>query len=342
MADESIVEDDVLSMDPDPSPDPAQVTSEPVSTPEPAEPQFSLAEFVKSQGFEPGDFDSDEALAGSLLSKLKEAEAVAAYAQQRPEPEPEPQPEPEPTDEWSWDSHASKHWNVPEKNPAWEAMIANGDVVQNEEGRWVAHPEKKWLSANPEIANMNAWQKAYREHTEQMLSNPAQWMRDVLEPYFDRRYARPDQIQESLQGQQTTEYLNSLERQLAPHLYKNPQLSAEYGSEQFTSNLQEYGQRFFGLMEDFMASGASNVDAAQKALKYAPPPQETQPAEDTPAPASAPAEESKPQTFADDAMRRASHRPASATPPASDSDPKEYSSEEVWSMFSREAAKASA
>jgi hypothetical protein len=311
--------------------------SAPVATPESS--PFNFAEFAKTQGYDTTGITGDEQIAKTLFDELRAARAVANYAQQQPNPA-EKAPEPAAEEEWTPESYFKSKWDVPQRDPQWEQLIAAGIATQDASGRFVANRGYEALA--PQIAAMNAYETKRRERLEEFLANPYQRTYDTMVEALDRRYARPEQFRETLAERDVDAYAAQVEDSLATHLYANPQNVPQFGTPQFAANLTEYGRKFFGQIDRGQQLGINQRNSLiQYALETCPVPQPATTA--TPAaapgkPAAAPTTPAVPApSFLDDAMAKAGHRASGGAPPAAAGDPKQLSAQEVRTLFSRKA-----
>lgn len=293
--------------------------------------QFDFLSFAQQRGFDTTGFEKPDDFAAKLIEDYQQAQAVAAWAQQNVQPRPEPQPaasaQPR-EEEWSLDGHLKKHWGLPQFDPAWQDAIASGVIVKDPEtGQYVPRPGlNSWMTVNPvTLQQINAWQQGYEKNVREFLQDPYRKVIEVVQDVFDRRYAKPEVLDERLQQQRTTDYLAATEERLAPFLYVDPAHVPDYRDPRFAQNLTEYGKTFYRVFDDFASvnPNAPTELLIQKTLQYAPMPQTpTQPAaqpQTQAAPAAAAAQPAataqQDTSFLGDALARAANQASGVTPP---------------------------
>lgn len=317
---------------PESSPEPvAQPTPTPV--PEPT-PSFSFLNYAKEQGIDLGEIGDDKTAAEAFLTNWRQMQGWIAQQQvQQPSPEPEPQKPAE--EEWSLDGHFAKAWGVPNRDPQWDDIIASGIIVKDPDtGQYVPRPGlNSWMSVNPKVLqDINAYEQSYGRSAREFLADPLRKTYEALVEVFDRRYAKPETVTQTLEDRTVEQVASQFEQQ--------------HGAWLKTAD----GERFLKLVSAFRAT-MPPMQAMQEALLYVSPPQTAQPtpAESesaaTPAamPAPAPTPEQisaqKQESFLQDAKRRASHSSSGGVPPSAPEDTGTMSGEDVRTLFTRTARK---
>jgi hypothetical protein len=307
---------------PQPSPDSGQQVQQP-QQPQ----QFDLLSFAQQRGFDTAGCEKPDDFAAKLLDEYQRAQAVAAWAQQNVQQKPEPPPAasaPPKEEEWSLDGHLKKHWGLPQFDPAWQEAIASGVIVKDPEtGQYVPRPGmNSWMTVNPVmLQQVNSWQQGYEKNVRDFLQDPYRKIIDVVQDVFDRRYAKPEVLDERLQQQRTTDYLAATEERLAPFLYADPANVPDYRDPRFAQNLTEYGKTFYRVFDDFASvnPNAPTELLIQKTLQYAPMPQSPAQPQTPAAPATAPSPPVPPAqqdtSFLGDALARAANQASGVTPP---------------------------
>lgn len=310
---------------PQPSPQPSPDSGQQVQQPQ----QFDFLSFAQQRGFDTTGFEKPDDFAARLLDEYQRAQAVAAWAQQNVQPKQEPQQPAVPAqpkeEEWSLDGHLKKHWGLPQFDPAWQEAIASGVIVKDPDtGQYVPRPGmNSWMTVNPvTLQQINSWQQGYEKNVRDFLQDPYRKIIDVVQDVFDRRYAKPEVLDERLQQQRTTDYLAATEERLAPFLYADPANVPDYRDPRFAQNLTDYGKTFYRVFDDFASvnPNAPTELLIQKTLQYAPMPQTpAQPAaqpQTTPAaPATPPQPQNQDASFLADSLAKAANRASGVTPP---------------------------
>ena len=300
------------------------------SPPSPAAPeatpsQFDLLGYAAEHGFDTTGFEKPDDFAARLIEEYQQARAVAAWAQQNVQPRqeaPPPQPAPPKEEEWSLDGHLKKHWGLPQFDPAWQEAISSGVIVKDPDtGQYVPRPGASWMTVNPAVLQqINAWQSGYEKNVRDFLQDPYRKVIEVVQDVFDRRYAKPEVLDQRFEAQRTQEYLAATEERLAPLLYQNPAAVPDYRDPRFAANLTPYGAQFFKVFDDFASvnPNAPTELLIQKTLQYAPVPQAGAGAPTAPSPAAPTAPPvTPPQTsFLGDSLAKAEHRASGQMPPS--------------------------
>ncbi len=319
-----------------PAPAPVQPSAAPAaSPPSPAAPeatqsQFDLLDYAEQHGFDTTGFEKPDDFAARLIEEYQQARAVAAWAEQNVQPRQEvpsrPQAPPK-EEEWSLDSHLKKHWGLPQFDPAWQEAIASGVIVKDPDtGQYVPRPGASWMTVNPAVLQqINTWQSGYEKNVRDFLQDPYRKVIEVVQDVFDRRYAKPEVLDQRLEQQRTQEYLAATEERLAPLLYQNPAAVPDYRDPRFAANLTPYGAQFFKVFDDFASvnPNAPTELLIQKTLQYAPVPSSPPGAAGltTAAPPATgappvPAVPPPQTTFLGDSLAKAEHRASGQMPPS--------------------------
>jgi len=285
--------------------------------------QFDLLSFAQQRGFDTSGFEKPDDFAARMFDEYQRAQSVAAWAQQNVQPRPEPQPavpSPPKEEEWSLDGHLKKHWGLPQFDPAWQDAIASGVIVKDPEtGQYVPRPGlNSWMTVNPvTLQQINAWQQGYEKNVRDFLQDPYRKVIEVVQEVFDRRYAKPEVLDERLQQQRTTDYLAATEERLAPFLYADPANVPDYRDPRFAQNLTEYGKTFYRVFDDFASvnPNAPTELLIQKTLQYAPMPQTQAQPQTTAAPSQPASPPQQDTSFLGDALARAANQASGITPP---------------------------
>lgn len=290
------------------------------SAPEAAQQQFDLLGFAQQHGFDTTGFEKPDDFAARLISDYQQAQAVAAWAQQNVQPRQEPAPQPPPKEEeWSLDGHLKKHWGLPQFDPAWQEAIASGAIVKDPDtGQYVPRPGASWMTVNPAVLQqINTWQSGYEKNVRDFLQDPYRKIIGVVQDVFDRRYAKPEVLDQRFEAQQTNDYLSAAEDRMSPYLYKDQSARFRNDDPRFTANLTDYGRQFFKTFNVVAGiPGLTGQQILEQVLDLAPVPAAGGGVSVSPPPAAA-APSPQPQTsFLGDSLAKAEHRASGQMPPA--------------------------